>query len=535
MSVIWGLGTIGLSGFKITMLTGMIPPLIIVIGIPNSVFMLNKYHQEVRKHGNKIRALQRVIQKTGSATFLTNLTTAIGFGTFMITNSRLLVEFGIITSINIMFIFVISILLIPIVFSFISTPNEKNVKHLDNKLLINAINRLLILSLKYRKPVFLIAPLLLIAGIIGISRIETTGYMIDDVPREKELCSDLKFFEQNFKGLMPLEIMVDTKKPNGILQTANMQKVDKLQDTLANMSELSKSLSYIEIVKFARQAYYNGIPEYFGIPNRQEQNFIMSYLQKENNNDEIMRVMNSFIDTSRQSIRISLRMADIGTLKMETLNNKINTIIEETFPKEEYDTLITGSSVIFFKGTSYLIRNLLVSLFFAVFLIATFMAIIFKSKRMVFASMIPNFFPLVITAALMGIFGIPVKPSTVLVFSVAFGISVDGTIHFLAKYRQELGKTNWSMRAAVVLALKEAGISMIYTSIILLAGFGIFCLSDFGGTAALGMLVGLTLLIALFSNLILLPSLLIAMERRLTNKSFKKPLIEIFDEENDDK
>jgi predicted RND superfamily exporter protein len=227
-------------------------------------------------------------------------------------------------------------------------------------------------------------------------------------------------------------------------------------------------------------------------------------------------------------------MADIGTKRMEVLNDDINHIIEKVFPKEEYDTLVTGSSVIFFKGTSYLIRNLLVSLFLAIFLIAAFMAIMFKSKRMVFASLIPNFFPLVITAALMGIFGIPIKISTVLVFSVAFGISVDGTIHFLAKYRQELGDTNWSMRAAVVTALKEAGVSMIYTYIILLAGFGIFCLSDFGGTAALGMLVGLTLLIALFSNLILLPSLLISMERRLANKAFKKSFIKIFEEEDDE-
>jgi predicted RND superfamily exporter protein len=516
------------------MLTGMIPPLIIVIGIPNSIFMLNKYHQEVRKHGNKIKALQRVIQKIGSATFLTNFTTAIGFGTFMITNSRLLVEFGIITSINIMFIFVISILLIPIVFSFISTPTEKSVKHLDNKWLANIINNLLIVSLKYRKPVFIIAPLLLIAGVFGISRIETTGYMLDDVPRDKELCNDLKFFEQNFRGLMPLEIMVDTKKSNGILQISNMQKVDKLQDTLATMTELSKSLSYIEIVKFARQAYYNGIPQYFGIPSRQEQNFIMSYLQNEKTGNEVNQIINTFIDSTRQKMRISLRMADIGTVRMETLNNEINQIIEEILPQEDYDTLITGSSVLFFKGTSYLIRNLLVSLFLAIFLIASFIAIMFKSKRMVLASLIPNFFPLVITAALMGIFGIPIKTSTVLVFSVAFGISVDGTIHFLAKYRQELGDTNWSMRAAVVVALKEAGVSMIYTYIILLAGFGIFCLSDFGGTAALGMLVGLTLLIALFSNLILLPSLLISMERRLAKKSFKKPFIEIFNDDDDE-
>ncbi|MDR2926962.1 MAG: MMPL family transporter [Cytophagaceae bacterium] len=533
VSVVWALGIIGVSGFKVTMLTGMIPPLIIVIGIPNSVFMLNKYHQEIRKHGNKIRSLQRVIRKMGNVTFLTNLTTAIGFATFIFTNSRLLVEFGIITAINIVFIFVLTILLIPIIFSFIAVPREKYVKHLESRLMRKIINRLVFVSMYHRKLVFAAAFVMLAAGGYGISRIHTTGFMLDDVPHNNRLYSDLKFFEHHFSGLMPLEILVDTRKSNGIMQAANMQNIDRLQGALAAMPELSKAISYTEAVKFARQAYYNGNPDYFSIPGRQELSFILSYLQSGETGEAATAMMHTFVDSTRQRARISLRMADVGTTRMKALNDSIATVIQAHFPESGSRTSVTGSSVIFFKGTSYLIRNLLVSLAFAILLIATLMSAMFRSWRMALVSLVPNLIPLIMTAALMGYFGIPIKPSTVLVFSVAFGISVDDTIHYLAKYRQELGETNWSIRAAVVLALKETGVSMIYTSIILLCGFGIFCLSQFGGTAALGMLVALTLLIAMFSNLILLPSLLLAMMKRITNRSFKESLLPIFDEKDD--
>lgn len=530
-AVIWALGTQALFGYKITILTGMIPPLIIVIGIPNSVFLLNKYHQEFRKHGNKIKSLQRVIRKIGNATFLTNLTTASGFATFIFTSSKILVEFGVVASINIMIVFVLSLLLIPIIFSFLPDPAERHIKHLDNRWMVSVVNKLVNITLHYRKPVYLITLLMLIAGIFGISKIKTTGFMLDDVPHEHELYSDLKFFEEHFSGLMPLEISIDTKKPNGVLLPSTFRKMNALQMELDSMPELSKPISFLEAVKFSRQAYYNGNIAFYGVPNNQERNFILSYLQKgEGSSNELMT---SFVDSTKQRARISLRMADIGTTRMGEIDSYVRSKIDSYFPPDEYETSLTGSSIIFFKGTNYLIRNLFISLFLAVLLIASFMAWMFSSKRMVLISLVPNLIPLVMTAALMGYFGIPIKPSTILVFSIAFGISVDDTIHFLAKYRQELRETNWSIRAAVVLALKETGLSMIYTSVILFFGFGIFSISEFGGTVALGLLVAITLLIALFANLIILPSLLLSLEKMITNQSFKEPLLSIYNEDED--
>ncbi len=531
IAVIWALGTQSLFGFKITILTGMIPPLIIVIGIPNSVFLLNKYHQEYKKHGNKIKALQRVIRKIGNATFLTNLTTASGFATFIFTSSKILVEFGIIAAINIIGVFILSLLLIPIIFSFLSEPKERHLNHLENKSVNKIITKLVHFSLNKRKIIYIITGIILILGFIGISMIKTTGYMLDDIPHDDPLYVDLKYFEENFDGLMPLEITIDTKKANGVLKTSNLKKIDQFSKHLAANPDVSKAVSISEVVKFARQAFYNGNKKYYGIPSNQERNFILSYVS--NSKGDHTKIVNSFLDSLRTKTRLSFRLKDIGTTKMTELNNQVLEDLQEMFPEDTYDTTVTGTSVLFFKGTRYLIHNLFISLLLAILLIASFMAWMFSSKRMVLVSLIPNLIPLITTAALMGYFSIPIKPSTILIFSIAFGISVDDTIHYLAKYRQELSETNWSIKAAVVLALKETGTSMIYTSIILFFGFGIFGFSEFGGTVALGILVAVTLLIALFSNLILLPSLLLTLEKQITNKSFKEPLLHIYNEDED--
>ena len=531
VAVIWALGIQGLLGYKVTILTGMIPPLIIVIGIPNTVFLINKYHQEYRSHKNKIKALQRVIRKIGNATFLTNLTTAAGFATFIFTSSRILVEFGVVASINIIVVFFLSILLIPIIFSFLKGPQERHVKHLDRKLMTGIVNRLVKISLEHRKAVYIGTGIIILLGVIGVTKIKTTGYMLDDIPHDHPLYQDLNFFETNFHGMMPLEIVIDTKKPNGAIQASNLRRMDKLQKELARYPEISSPLSLVEVVKFARQAFYNGKEKYYGVPGNQERNFILSYVgkMKGGNTD----IVSSFVDSLKEKTRISYRVEDIGSTKMKELHHDIKATIDSVFTSKKYATAVTGSSVVFFKGTDYLIKNLFTSLMLAILLIASFMAWMFSSKRMVIVSLIPNLIPLLMTAALMGYFGISIKPSTILVFSIAFGISVDDTIHFLAKYRLELEDTNWSIRAAVVLALRETGVSMIYTSIILFFGFGVFSVSEFGGTVALGILVAITLLFAMFSNLILLPSLLLTLEKTITNRSFKEPLLQIYDEDED--
>jgi uncharacterized protein len=528
--VVWAMGMLSLFGFKITLLSGMIPPLLIVIGIPNSIYMLNKFHHEYVSHGNKIKALQRVIIKIGNATFLTNLTTASGFATFITVKSDILRQFGIVASLNIMGLFLLSLLLIPIIFSFIGAPSSRHLNHLKSRFVTNLIRKLIHIIEHYRRPVYISAVAVVITGLFGISLIKSSGYMVDDIPEGDQIYKDLKFFESNFDGLMPLEIMVDTKKPGGVMHNGVFNRIEELNTKLSEYEELSQSLSLLNLLKFSKQAFYNGNEKYYSLPNNREKNFIMQYASIGQSDAGLLH---SFLDSARQVTRISIRMKDVGIKRMEKLYLGITADIDSVFAGDDYDLIVTGSSVTFFKGTQYLLKNLFTSLALAIFIISLFMAVMFSSWRMVILSLIPNVIPLIFTAAIMGFFGIPIKASTILVFSIAFGISVDNTIHFLAKYRQELKATGRDIRRSVVMAMKETGISMIYTSVVLFFGFGIFAFSGFGGTVAMGILVSITLLVAVTSNLLLLPSLLIGLDKFTTTESFVEPLLHIYDEEED--
>ena len=526
--VSWTVGVMAMLGIKITLLTAMLPPLLIVICIPNLVFMINKFHAEYDRHGNKIKALQRMIQKIGNASFLSNLTTAAGFATFIVTSSQILVEFGITASIGITFVYLVCLVMIPCGFSFMPEPDSKQIKHLHNKTVTGTLERVIQLILNRRNVVYGVAISVVILGIIGLTLMKSTGYMVDDLKETDPIRQDLSFFEENFDGLMPLEVTVDFGKPKQVLNLPNLQKLDKLSEELSKDEDISKPISIIEVIKFANQAFYNGKPSYYKLPTNMTKNFILKYASQ--STGEIGGQANSFVDSTLQRVRLSFRVKDIGTKKMQEKEDKLYNIVEQYFPNDRYTVKVTGSSIIFFKGTQYLVFNLFTSLALAIVLIAFFMAWMFKSKRMVLVALIPNIIPQIITAAIMGYFGIPIKASTILVFSIAFGISVDGTIHYLAKYRQELQGTNWSIRSSAVLALQETGQSMIYNAIILFFGFGIFALSDFGGTVALGILVSITLLAAMLSNLILLPSLLLTLDKHTTNKTFQEPKIDILAE-----
>ncbi len=529
IGVMWAFGILGLLQYEITVLTALIPPLIIVIGIPNCIFLINKYQQEVKKHGNQALSLQRVISKVGNATLMTNMTTASGFATFIITDSQLLKEFGIVASINIIGIFILSLLIIPIVYSFMSLPNTKHLKHLNKRWIDAFVNWTVHIVRDRRISVYVASILLLVVSIIGIYQIRISGSPIEDMPKNAEFFKDIRFFEAEFDGIMPVEIVVDTKRPKGVLRPTTLKKIDELDKVIEGIPELSKPVSIVNLVKYSKQAFYNGIPKYYQLPTTQENNFIMDVARKSSGNGNLLK---NFVDSTGQTARITTFMRDVNTERMEAIEKRLEENINTIFPEERYTVYLTGSALLFLKGTKYLVTNLVMSLALAIALIALFMAYLFRSFKMIVISLIPNLLPLVITAGVMGFLGVPIKPSTILVFSIAFGISVDDTIHFLAKYRQELVANQWRINKSVYAALRETGVSMFYTSIVLFFGFSVFIISSFGGTVALGALVSATLMFAMLANLILLPSLLLSLERNIANKEvLKKPQIDILPKE----
>ncbi len=531
IAVIWVLGTIVLFGYKITILTGILPPLLIVIGVENSIFLLNKYLDEYRIHGNKVKALSRMISRIGNANLLTNATTAAGFAAFIITSNELLVEFGVIASVNILVTYLLSLFILPILFSYFPVPKMKHFQHLDKGIINKIVTWVTGIIVRRRTLVYIVTSIAFALAIYGITKLKTTGNVVDDISKKDKLYKDLIFLEENFKGVMPLEITVNTGKKNGILSLSNLRRIDRLQDTLATYPEFAKPLSVVEVVKSAKQAFYRGKERMYSLPNNQEKNFILSYVPDLGNGNK--GILNSFVDSNLQVTRISAQMANIGTNDIDRILTDIKPKIDSIFPPDRFDVNLTGTSVVFLKGTNYLIENLFMSLMLAVLIITILMALIFSSARMILISLIPNIIPQILTAGMMGYFGIPIKPSTILIFSIALGISVDNTIHFLSRYRLHLRNNDWKIRPSVLAALVETGYSMLYSAIVLFFGFYIFTLSSFGGTEALGYLVSFTLIIALLSNLFVLPSLLLTLDKRILTKSFRDPYLEIFDEEED--
>jgi uncharacterized protein len=532
--VVSTMGTIALLGFKVTILTGLIPPIIVVIGIPNCIYLLNKYHQEYIRHHDKFRALNYIIRKVGVVTLLTNVTTAVGFAVLALTDIAILREFGIVAGINIVVAFFVSIILIPSVFAYLPSPNPKQLKHLEFKLVNRIMESLDLLVHRHPLVIYIGMAAIVAVSLFGMTKLKANSYMVDDLPDDSEIRKDLAFFERNFNGVMPLEVVINTGEPRGAMNSGNLRIADEVDGFLTSQESISSSVSMVNLLKAARQAFYNGNPNYYSLPTSLDRSYILTYLnnsqQEQEGNGRQMNLLNSLVDSTGQHLRLSFKVADLGSTRLDSMlvhvvRPQVDTILAGTGMTAD----ITGTTLLFVKGNDYLIQNLKSSLLIAFVIISLIMAALFGNFRMIIISLIPNLIPLIITAGLMGYFGIPLKPSTVLIFSIAFGISVDDSIHFLAKYRQETRMHNYFIPKVVSLSIIETGSSMLYTSVVLLAGFLVFAWSDFGGTVALGILTSVTLFFAMLTNLILLPRLLLTFDTGKRKDDFE-PLIEHYEE-----
>lgn len=533
VGVVWSLGVMQLFGYKITILSGLIPPLIIVIGVPNCVFFINKYHSEYVNHKNKMKALTRMLSTMGVTLFLANVTTAIGFGVLYYTNSPMLVEFGVIAAIGVMLTFLASLIMVPIILSYLPVPKLKHTKHLDAKL----VNKILILIdgwvQKKRPAIYLTIAVITALGFWGMTKMKVLGFVVDDLPKNDPVYDDLAFFEKSFKGVLPFEISIDTKKPGGVLNNnaTALYKINRLQKVFAEYPEFSEPLSIAEGVKFSYQAYRGGNPKYYKIPGAGDLKALSDFSGTLSGQGSKLQ---SFIDSSKQVTRVSLQMADIGSVRIKALVAEIKPRIDSIFPPKEYEVRLTGHSLVFLKSNDYLLKNLYESLAIEIILETLVALLLFRSLRIIILSKLPVLIPLVITAGIMGFLHINFKPSTILIFSIAFGISSDGTIYFLTRYRQELQVHGRTVAQAISVTIRETGLSMVYSNIILFSGFAIFAASSFGGTVSMGVLVSLTLLVAMCTNLVLLPAILLSIDRRKSRKAMlQKPIIDISEEKEE--
>lgn len=513
IGVMWSFGTLGLFGYTINILTSVIPPLLIVIGIANCIFLINKYQQEIKLHNNQAKALQRVVSKIGMSTLMTNLTTAAGFATFMFTGNELLFEFGLITSINILALYLLTLVLVPIIYSFMPLPKAKHLHHLDRRYIANLLTAIQNTVKTRRNWVYAVYILLLGFSLYGLTKIRVSGSLLSEMPKTASFYNDIVFYENQFNGVMPMEVLIDTKRPKGVMKLSTLKRMDRLQDSIAAYDEFSTPVSVVNLVKFSKQAYYNGNPEFYELPNQQEQAFILSYA-KNATRDSKQNLLKSYVDSTGQFARMTVFMKDVGTSRMAQTEARLRSQIDEIFPPDRYTVTLTGKALVFQKGTSYLVENLKDAILFAILMVAALMTYMFRSVKMILVALITNILPLCITSGLMGFFDIPLKPSTILVFSIAFGISVDNAIQFMAKYRHDLIANRGRVKRSVMSAIRETGVSTFYTSVVLIFGFGTFALSSFAGTIALGGLIACTLTFAMFANLLMLPSLVLTFEKK---------------------
>ena len=518
IGVVWSIGILDVSGYKITILTALIPPLVVVIGIPNCIYFLNKYHTSFRELNDKKSAIIAMISKMGIVTLFCNIAAAIGFAVFALTESAILKEFGVVAGISIMSLFFISLALIPVALNYLPAPKERHTRYLENKWLQQSLDHLERWSLNHRKTIYTVTLLVLAFAVAGILRLKSVGYIVDDLPKKDKVYADLKFFEENFKGVMPLEVLVDTRKKYGVTRNLNnLRKIDSFVQYLAAKPYIGRPLTITEGLKFARQAFFEGDSSSYAMPGENDLIALKPYLSPNSNDSSktsFSRLVTSFMDSNRQQVRISVSMKDIGSAMLPVVLDSIKRKSDQVFDSSKYDVQFTGTSITFLEGTRFIINGLTDSVIWAFLLIALCMLYLFRSWRILICSLIPNLIPLIITAGIMGWAGIALKPSTVLIFSVALGIAIDITIRFLVNYKQQLKPNDFNAARTVIDTIHSTGLSIIYTSIVLIAGFVVFCFSGFGGTKALGWLTSLTLVTATLANLVLLPALLLTFYRK---------------------
>lgn len=522
IGVVFSLGLMVLFGYKITLLNALIPPLVVVIGVPNCIYFLNKYHTSYISKDHKEEALVEMVSKMGIVTLFCNITAAIGFAVFALTKSAILKEFGAVAGLAIMAIFFISFILLPTALSYLPAPKAKHLNYLENKWLAAVLTRIEVWVFSHTKTVYAITLAILAFSIAGILRLKSVGFIVDDLPKTDVVYRDLKFFEKNFEGIMPLEILIDTKKKNGLSgmkALAVFEKVNTFSQEIADHPEMARPLSLVEGMKFAKQGFYDGDSNNYAIPNTFDGAFLADYLKPKKDSSAqasggFQKLMLAFMDSNRQTMRVSVNIADVGSKRLPMILDSLKVKADEQFDTSKYTVSFTGTSITFLEGSRFIINGLRDSIIWAFVLIAFCMLYLFKSVRILFASLIPNIIPLMLTAGVMGWTGIPLKPSTVLIFSVALGIAIDVTIRFLISYKQDLPHYNGDIKTTVMHTLRGTGISILYTSLVLIAGFVIFMFSGFGGTQALGYLTSLTLLAATLTNLVLLPVILLSLGKK---------------------
>ncbi|MTI39506.1 efflux RND transporter permease subunit [Fulvivirga lutimaris] len=511
VSTIWILGFMAITGKSLDILMGLLPTIMFVVGMSDVVHLKTKYIENLRNGDNKIQSIKTAAKEVGMATFLTSLTTSVGFLTLYTASIRPIQEFGLYTALGVVIAFVVTFTLLPSCMLLLPAPSI-SVKVAHKTSWIKLLGRCFLGVMKNKTTVLVSSAALVLISVYGINQIVVNTYLIEDLPNDHPLKVSFNFFDQKLGGSRPFEVAVQVKDSSKTVFSPEVaSKIEEVSEYLKSSHEVGGLRSSNSVLKALNQAVNSGSTDEYILPEgTKEWKAIERPLKRIRIKGDLEGKLTA---NGERTGRITGWIDDIGSAISLERNAEFRRFVDRTIANKDVDFVLTGTSNLIDKNNRYLAENMMKGLGIAFAVVALIAGLLFRSFRMVLITLIPNIIPLMMVAGIMGIFGITLKLSTSIVFTIAFGIAVDDTIHFTSKLKLELDKGK-SLIYALKRTYLSTGKAIIVTSIILSGGFLILILSSFGGTFFTGLLISLTLIFALIIDLTLLPTFIVLFFKR---------------------
>ena len=512
ISVIWILGLMSLFDFSINIITYIVPTLVMIVGVADSVHILIKYNQDIKISNNTKISIKKTIQGIGNAILLTSLTTSIGFLSLLSTNIVMIKEFGFLVAIGVLIAFLVSIFLIPPLLILMDNTYPLKTKSSKKGIRYYILKQIVEVNKNHHLIILIISSIFIALFIYFASKVESNSALLDDLSSGNELFDDMKFTEENMGAVFPFEVIITAKDEknnfieNGIANSRIIVFVDKIQKKINSIPEIRKTISVVDYLDIIHD------------------NFNEEFEEKSYLNDELIfqyfvlneDIFQNLINFEYSKTRISARIKDINSTRAKEIVKEINEWKSENIP-DDIQISLTGTTLMALKVNDYLVNNLIISFLIAFGVIFVSMGFLFKSLKLAIFSMIPNLIPILFMAAIMGIFDIKLRPTTAMTFAIAFGIAVDDTIHYMVRFRQELSMNNGNFIEANSETIFSTGNAIISTSLILGCGFLVMVSSNFLPSRDFGFLSAITMFGAIIGDLFFLPTMLRLIKPKTVN------------------
>ncbi|MEP5613728.1 MAG: efflux RND transporter permease subunit [Cyclobacteriaceae bacterium] len=496
-SLIWLFGLIGLLGIKINLLSSLLPPIIFFTSMSDAVHLLNAIYKS--KEDNLVDRLKESVSIVWIPTLLTSVTTAIGFLSLLLINTEPIQILGVFAACGILIAFLITFSFGVFASSFIPVKADRKVIQIPRSFQDFLLNN--------RKKVAAFMIMMILVLVPGISKLKINAYLLDDLPKDSQVRSNFEYVDSYLGGSKPYEMRIDTKGSLKVWDKEVMDEILKIEEYLTNQYPIARVHSPSILMKYLNQVNYGGLNANFIFPD-DAKNYEKAISLTRRIEPDLLK---NLIAEDQTACRIVGFFPEYGSYETTVRNEKMLEFLERNIDHSKIDYRITGTTFLIDKSHELLSKNLLLGLFIAILIIGTILGLYFKSMKLLIISLIPNIVPLLIIAGVLGWLGISLKMTTAIIFTIAFGIAVDDTIHMMSYYvKNQITDRNEALRATFF----HAGSAMLITSIIMIAGFSLFLLSEFGATYYLGLFVSLSLLIALLVDLTILPLLLLSIKKK---------------------